>query len=51
MERTQATSEELGRKPDAIGKSQNHWGVLYNIVMTHFLRKELVRMEKQLSRV
>ena len=50
MERTQATSEELGRKPDAIGKSQNHWGVLFNLVMNHFLRKEMARIQRQFGK-
>ena len=50
MERTQASSEDLGRKPDAIGKSRNHWSVLYSTVTTHFLRNEMERMEKQLAR-
>jgi len=50
MERTQASSEDLGRKPDAIGKSRNHWSVLYSTVTTHFLRNEMERMQKQLAR-
>ena len=50
MERTQASSEALGRKPDAIGKSQNHWSVLYSTVTTHFLRNEMERIQKQLAR-
>ena len=49
MERTQASSEDLGRKPDAIGKSRNHWSVLYSTVTTHFLRNEMERMQKQLA--
>ncbi len=49
MEKTQASSEELGRKPDAIGKSRNHWGVLYSTVTAHFLRKQMRKMEKQLA--
>jgi hypothetical protein len=32
MDATQSTSEELGRNPNAIGKSQNHWGRLHGIV-------------------
>jgi len=50
MEKTQASSEELGRKPDAIGKSRNHWGVLYSTVTAHFLRNEVERMQNQLAR-
>lgn len=50
MEKTQASSEELGRKPDAIGKSRNHWGVLYSTVTSHFLRNEMRKMEKELAR-
>ncbi len=50
MERTQVSSEDLGRKPDAIGKSRNHWSVLYSTVTTHFLRNEMERMQKQLAR-
>jgi hypothetical protein len=50
MEKTQASSEELGRKPDAIGKSQNHWGVLYSTVTAHFLRNEMEKIQKQLAR-
>jgi hypothetical protein len=50
MERTQASSEELGRKPDAIGKSQNHWGVLYSTVTARFLRNEMEKIQKQLAR-
>ena len=38
MRATQATSDELGRSPDAIGKSRNHWATLHSIV----LRKQLV---------
>ncbi|MDQ3705634.1 MAG: AIPR family protein [Chloroflexota bacterium] len=33
MEATQLTSEELGRNPMAIGKSQNHWARLHDIVL------------------
>lgn len=44
MERTQNTSEELGRKPDAIGKSQNHWGVLFSIATTKHLQSQLEMM-------
>ena len=50
MEKTQASSEELGRKPDAIGKSRNHWGVLYSTVTAHYLRIKMEKMEKQLAR-
>jgi len=49
MERTQASSEDLGRKPDAIGKSHNHWSVLYSTVTTHFLRTQMAKMQKQLA--
>lgn len=38
MRATQATSDELGRSPDAIGKSRNHWATLHSIV----LRNQLV---------
>lgn len=44
MEKTQASSDDLGRKPDAIGKSRNHWSVLYSTVTAHFLRKENERL-------
>ena len=54
MEKTRASSEELGYKPDAIGKSRNHWDVLYNTVTAYFLQKEMKlmkeRMEKQQAR-
>ncbi len=49
MEKTQASSEDLGRKPDAVGKSRNHWGVLYSTVTAHFLRNKVKSMEKQLA--
>jgi len=32
MEATQETSEELGRNPNAIGKSKKHWAYLHNLV-------------------
>ena len=32
MEATQETSEELGRNPNAIGKSKKHWAFLHNLV-------------------
>ncbi|MBV9926532.1 MAG: AIPR family protein [Acidobacteria bacterium] len=32
MEATQETSEELGRNPNAIGKSKKHWAFLHNIL-------------------
>lgn len=50
MERTQASSEDLGRKPDAIGKSRNHWSVLYSTVTTHLLRNEMETIQRQLAR-
>lgn len=50
MDKTQASSEQLGRKPDAIGKSPNHWGVLYSTVTAHFLRNEMEKMQKQMAR-
>jgi hypothetical protein len=33
MEATQETSEELGRNPNAIGKSKKHWAYLHNLVL------------------
>ena len=35
MEATQETSEELGRNPNAIGKSKKHWAYLHNMVQRH----------------
>lgn len=35
IEATRETSDELGRKADAIGKSSNHWKNLYNVVAFH----------------
>lgn len=35
LEATWETSDELGRKADAIGKSSNHWKNLYNVVAFH----------------
>jgi len=32
METTQETSEELGRNPNAIGKSKKHWAFLHNMI-------------------
>lgn len=32
MDATQETSEELGRNPNAIGKSKKHWAFLHNMV-------------------
>jgi AIPR protein len=32
MEATQETSEELGRNPNAIGKSKKHWAFLHNLL-------------------
>lgn len=32
MEATQETSEELGRNPNAIGKSKKHWAFLHHLV-------------------
>ncbi|MFN2455272.1 MAG: AIPR family protein [Pyrinomonadaceae bacterium] len=32
MEATQETSEELGRNPNAIGKSKKHWAYLHNLI-------------------
>lgn len=37
MQATQQTSDELGRKLTAIGKSKNHWANLHNIVAKHQL--------------
>jgi hypothetical protein len=33
MQTTQETSEELGRNPNAIGKSKKHWAFLHNMVL------------------
>ncbi|QDU27242.1 AIPR protein [Anatilimnocola aggregata] len=38
MEATIETSRELGRNPDAIGKSSNHWKNLFNEVMIRQMR-------------
>jgi hypothetical protein len=38
LEDTKETSEELGRKADAVGKSSNHWKNLYNEVALHQMR-------------
>jgi hypothetical protein len=38
LEATWETSDELGRKPDAIGKSSNHWKNLYNELGMQFMR-------------
>lgn len=35
IEATRQTSDELGRKADAIGKSSNHWKNLYHVVAFH----------------
>jgi hypothetical protein len=35
MEATQETSEELGRNPNAIGKSKKHWAFLHNLLYRH----------------
>ena len=32
MEATQETSEELGRNPNAIGKSKKHWAYLHQLL-------------------
>lgn len=32
MRATQETSNDLGRKPYAIGRSRNHWQALYKTV-------------------
>jgi hypothetical protein len=39
MRATQSTSDELGRKPPAIGRSRNHWASLYKTVTTADLIK------------
>lgn len=51
MERTQSSSESMGRKPDAIGKSHNHWSVLFSAVTTHFLLRKMEKMEKMQKQV
>jgi hypothetical protein len=38
MEATWETSDELGRKADAVGKSSNHWKNLYNVVAFQQMR-------------
>ncbi len=35
IQATKETSDELGRKPDSIGKSQSHWQKLYQAVVIH----------------
>ena len=35
MEAIQETSEELGRNPNAIGKSKKHWAFLHNLLCRH----------------
>lgn len=37
VEATQETSIELGRNPNAIGKSKKHWAFLFNQVRDHYL--------------
>lgn len=37
MKATQATSDELGRNPNAIGKSRNHWANLHSTVAKYQL--------------
>ena len=37
MKVTQGTSEELGRNPNAIGKSRNHWATLHSTIAKHQL--------------
>ncbi|NLT05180.1 MAG: hypothetical protein GXY03_02600 [Solirubrobacterales bacterium] len=37
MKATQGTSEELGRNPNAIGKSRNHWANLHSTIAKHQL--------------
>lgn len=37
MEATQETSEELGRNPNAIGKSKKHWAFLHNLLYRRLL--------------
>lgn len=41
--KTYNTSVVYGRKPNPIGKAENHWDNLYNIVEVHFLRKNYSR--------
>jgi hypothetical protein len=41
MDATQSTSEELGRNPMAIGKSQNHWARLHDIVLKRAVMPEI----------
>ena len=38
MEATQETSEELGRNPNAIGKSKKHWAFLHNLILRRLVR-------------
>jgi hypothetical protein len=44
LEATKETSDELGRKADAVGKSSNHWKNLYNEVALHQMRLREMRM-------
>lgn len=39
--KTYNTSLVYGRKPNPIGKDENHWDNLYNTVEVHFLRKSV----------
>lgn len=41
--KTYNTSLVYGRKPNPIGKDENHWDNLYNTVEVHFLRKNYSR--------
>jgi hypothetical protein len=41
MEITHETSDELGKKPEAIGKSPNHWKYLYNRVLVREMRSRV----------
>ena len=45
MRTTQETSAELGRNPNAIGKSKNHWARMHGIV----LKDQLLRAAKEHS--
>ncbi len=40
MRATQATSEDVGRKANAIGRSRNHWPNLHNIVAKRSLMSD-----------
>lgn len=41
MRATQSTSDELGRNPNAIGKSRNHWSTLHSLIVKRDLMNQV----------